>query len=200
MKLTAHLVGVDWCIAANCGHFQARYRDCRVGRDASARRRRTQASAASSGDPEAGCVKDLPSFGRGNGGPPNRGPELRGLQGRLAQAAGSRFHKRGGLWTPRCRPTPGPRVPRKGGLLARIARCQCSQRSRSDAMVVLGLVGAAGNGHPVWCRLAERRMTGHAPRQAAGPRRPPSDDATTECPTESCWLRRGGVERQLRSV
>ena len=29
-------------------------------------------------DAEAGCAKDLPSFGRGNGDPPNRRPELRG--------------------------------------------------------------------------------------------------------------------------
>jgi hypothetical protein len=27
-------------------------------------------------DAKAGCAKDLPSFGRGNGGPPNRGPEV----------------------------------------------------------------------------------------------------------------------------
>jgi len=47
------------------------------GRDASASRRQTRASAARD-DAEAGCAKDLPSFGRGNGGPPNRGPELRG--------------------------------------------------------------------------------------------------------------------------
>jgi hypothetical protein len=32
-------------------------------------------------DAEAACAKDLPSFGRGNGGPPDRGPELRGQQG-----------------------------------------------------------------------------------------------------------------------
>jgi hypothetical protein len=36
-------------------------------------------------DAEAGCAKDLPSFGRGNGGPPNRGPGLRGRQSAAAK-------------------------------------------------------------------------------------------------------------------
>ena len=39
-------------------------------------------------DVEAGWAKDLPSLGRGNGGPPNRTPELRGLGGR--RRSGSR--------------------------------------------------------------------------------------------------------------